>query len=352
MGMNPTDLTNENRKYTPAPSVREAKPDWSELPPALTAKIETLIGSNITDAKTAWGGYSNAFSALVQTENHKTYYIKGSHPEQMSHGAKHLAQEVWAYENCAAVQKMAPAFIGTVAEGGEDDWRLAIWQGLSRGEIRTQWRDTDYQSFAKTWQHALDGSTGNLTAAAQTNFIENIVNGKAGWRKFTTYEPRRDEFSSAFQNPEAALRWLDENIDRLTDLAKQTPQHKSIPCHFDMRSDNILFVDQTCYLIDWPNLCAAPFGYDLIYLTMELSMQGNGPAETILKRLEDALDIQIPESDVRIILSQLCGYLALQFYREVPTVMPRLRWLQRGVFQAGIDWAQTLKIISKMPEIK
>ena len=118
MGMNPTDLTNENRKYTPAPSVREAKPDWSELPPALTAKIETLIGSNITDAKTAWGGYSNAFSALVQTENHKTYYIKGSHPEQMSHGAKHLAQEVWAYENCAAVQKMAPAFIGTVAEGG------------------------------------------------------------------------------------------------------------------------------------------------------------------------------------------------------------------------------------------
>ena len=336
----------------PEPLDKEGKPSFDELPDTLIKDIESVIGAPLLDARTVWGGYSAAFSIIAETDI-GSFFIKGCHPQDMSHGAKNLEQEIFVYQNCDVLKDIAPAYIGQVEWGSEDDWRLGIWQAVPNAKIKTQWADEDYQAFVDTYKYLIGATCPVLNSAFENIFVKDIMTGQTGWYKFSTYEPRADEFAAAFENPQQAKDWLLHHLDSLIETAQKMQDHQTGILHFDIRTDNMLFDDQNrCWLIDWPNACTGPIGSDLVYLAGELSLRGNGPAKDIFEKICDLLNLKIPAEDIEINLAQLTGYCALNLYRASVDKMPRLRWLQKGMFCTLVGWMQQLEMVDSVPAFK
>lgn len=341
--------------YLQKPSDLEIKPDVGEWPAALKTDVEKQVGANITKAHIQYGGYSAAFSCIAKTEDGKTYFIKGSHPAEMSHGAKTLAQEIHIYKSVDILKEISPAFIGQAHYGGEDDWRLGIWQALQGPGIKTSWTDQDFKYFGETMKKLyteFDPDKADVLPADQTNFIKDIISGKNSWQKFTAFEDRKDQFCSIFEDQDAARAWLDSHLPQLIKDSRSPVDHFQTLVHFDLRHDNILFDEAgSALLIDWPNGCIAPAGYDLVCLSCDLMAHGNGDAWDIFKKLSDTQTLNISESDVIAILSKISGYYALNAYREIPDRLPRLRWIQKAFLYCMTEWLARLNHIDSLPRM-
>lgn len=342
-------------RFQPEPQKREVKPQFEDLPADLITKIENVIGDKITGAEMAWGGYSASFSILADTEQSGRYFIKGSHPEEMAHGFKMLQQEIQAYQNIPILKTLAPPFVGYVAKGGEDDWHLGIWRAVEGGQIKTRWSDRDLQTVGQRMAYIyknFEEQNENLLPAEETNFIQDILSGKNGWQRLDKNAERIENFCRAFHDGDAARAWLAANLDHLIDLSSgHADGHLRTLLHFDLRTDNMLFDHQDqVWLIDWPNACSGPAVYDLVYLAGELALRGNGQAGDIYQKLIGYSGLSVRKGDVKIALCQLTGYLALNFYRDVPEKLPRLRWLQGGMLFALTDWMNHLDICDSLPD--
>ncbi len=339
------------------PQKREGKPEFDDLPAALIEKIESLIGDKIIKSEMAWGGYSASFSILADTEQQGRFFIKGSHPEETAHGFKMLEQEITAYQNIDILKSISPEYIGYVSLGGEDDWHLGIWRAVPNGYIKTALQDQDLRLIAarlKFIYQNFNPESHDIHAAEDTNFIQNILSGKMGWEKFDGNIDRIENFTKGFEDEAAARSWLDKNLQNLIDLSLQkADQHMRTLLHFDLRTDNMLFDDKgQVWFIDWPNACVGPAVYDLVYLVGELSLRGNGSCADIYQKLIDYTGLSVPDRDVKIALSQISGFLALSFYRDIPEKLPRLRWLQGGMLITLSDWMNHLKMSDSLPRIR
>lgn len=341
--------------YLPKPDTHEVKPPFDALPPELKSEIEKTIGRNIERAHIIYGGYSSAFSVIAVAKDGSEYFIKGSHPGEMSHGAKTLEQEIHIYKAVSILADIAPAFIGQTEWGGEDDWRLGIWQAVAGSGIKPVWDEADFAAFGETLctlYTSFDLKTADVKNATDTNFIKDIVSGKNSWRKFNAFAPRKDEFADMFENPDAGRAWLEDHLDKFISGSQRPVQHFETLVHFDLRHDNILFDDQNqALIIDWPNGCIGPAGYDLVCVACDLMVHGNGPAWDIFEKLCAAAKLQIDSDDVIHILMKISGYYALNAYREVPEKLPRLRWLQQAFLYAMTEWLNHLKQCDSMPKI-
>lgn len=342
----------------PEPKAREDKPGFEALPPALLADIETVIGSKIIKSRMAWGGFSPAFSVCVETNNGGSFFIKGTHPEQTAHGAKMLEQEISLYKNVTALCDIAPAFHGTVALGGEDDWYLGIWEAIPGAHIIRDWDESRFDAvimrLKQLYDHDLSkGDRSFIADMTETNFIKDIVSGEMSWQKFADNPDRQTNFANMFVDPDAGRNWLLQNSEALIGLsATPARDHHHALLHFDMRADNIVF-DATgrAWIIDWPNGCYGPIGYDVIALCCNMMADCGLPAWACLQHFESTTGFHLPQRDIDIILAQTSGYYALQAYRPVPEKLPRLRWLQKSLLFAALGWLEQREITSTLPQI-
>ena len=327
--------------YHAEPRAREDKPDFTALPAALVADIEMHIGGKIIQGDIAWGGYSPAFSALITRRDGKKFFIKGSHPEHKAHGAKMLAQEMDAYRYSKGIRRVAPEFIGHVTHGSEDDWHLGIWQAIPGAHLVRQWDELSLKAVA----YALKNLYGTppepgIPPMAETNFICDITSGALGWEKFVNNPDRYAHFAAMFTDEPAARKWLDDHLPDLVEAASQpAANHDDVILNFDLRSDNIVFDDMgAAFLVDWPNACRGPAGYDIISLSANIMADCGYPAWDAQAYICKTVNINIPKADRIRILCQLSGYFALQAYRRVPDKLPRLRWMQKSMLYSLTNW--------------
>jgi|GEM_PF-884806 hypothetical protein len=342
------------RFYLPEPENREYKPVFDDLPAVLRADLETLLCSPIIKSRIAWGGFSPAFSICAHTENGQDFFIKGTHPEQTAHGAKMLDQEIHIYKTVPALKDFTPEFHGTVAYGGEDDWYLGVWDAIPGAHIICNWDTALFDSVCQILQRLYTTDTDGLTPVGDmqdTPFISDIVSGENSWAKFVGNIDRHHNFSALFTDPQAGQRWLEHNIDSLTRLsARPAENHHRALLHFDMRADNIVFdTEKQPWIIDWPNGCLGPVGYDVVPLCANIMADSGLPAWQLLDRFAIKSGLTLPDSDIDTILAQISGYFALQAYRPVPDKLPRLRWLQKSMLWSMLKWLEKRDITSSVP---
>src|SRR5436305_13735091 len=63
-----------------APQTREEKPQWSEVPPTVRAEAERRLGSRITRATRAYGGYAASATFRLVLANGKRAFFKAGYP--------------------------------------------------------------------------------------------------------------------------------------------------------------------------------------------------------------------------------------------------------------------------------
>lgn len=121
--------------------------------------------------------------------------------------------------------------------------------------------------------------------------------------------------------------WLDRNLPALRDAQRQARAGGSGIVHTDLRSDNLLFVEDRAIALDW-NLARRGDGRWDPHLTAHtVAMEGGG-----------SLDEVLPEPDPAII-AWIAGYFAARAGLPPPEGAPRVREFQRAQLEVVLPWA-------------
>lgn len=317
----------------PEPAGREDKPPAHLVPQNIIAEIEKRINAHITDITVVFGGYSPSANYKLDADNGKSYFIKGSHPGEMSHATETIRQEALTYNNINLLKNIAPHFYGTVWDGDEDGWLLGIWDFVAPADAL----DVEAIMEALVRMHMSSDNAQTLPQAEDKNYIQFFFNDDKKWRRLKDEPKTRDKFLSMFRDADQARQWFDAHIDALCRLQSRINDIGGARglMHGDLRLDNILQdKDGKTYIVDWPNACCGPLIFDLVFLAAHLSASGIMTMNDAFTLYETMGGHRFTSDDKKIMIAVVAGFFADQAYRAVPPRLPRLRWMQKTMLYA------------------
>ena len=321
----------------PEPTALEKKPSFDDMPLVVRQGIEKMRGEKIVGGQTVYGSISAAASFIVTFSSGQRWFVKGSYPGEMSHGAANLRQEVFAYRKVAFISQSSPVFYGLVQESDDSGWLLGLWEYIPAISLPPT---TDLFAFLPDF-HAAQAP---LIDMASHPFLGQMRSDEKKWRRIRDDQIVQEKFLSLFDDNKAGQLWLEKNIEKLCSLQKEaaTFSFKSGLVHGDLRRDHFLFDGEKYFLVDWPNACIGPLAFDRVFLGADLLRLGDARAKGAW---ED-------EDDCPLMGATVAGYFADQAYRAVPEKMPRLRWMQKGMLAAVLMQLSELGIIDSPPRFK
>lgn len=323
--------------------MREPKPEWSHVPEDVKQTLAARLGSPIINAGIAWGGYTPSASYLVGLADGRRVFLKGTHPEQNSHGVAAFHTEQGIYENYPLLKEVAPAYLGSVSQNG---WNFMALEAIEKGEPVLPWNAAKLDSVF---------SALNRLAAlvpAQLPELGSVMNGHAGWNDLIRDEVELAKLYQLFENPDAAREWFSQALPLFAshELRMRELGGRQQPLHVDLRSDNILMrADGRAVLLDWPNLCRGPVVYDICYFINSVVVDGYGDHEGIIAAAETVLGESFAQADWKISAAHISGYLALSCIRPEVPALPRLRGFQKKQFQVMLPWLRRLFGLKALP---
>jgi hypothetical protein len=348
------------RFIEPAPSARESKPHWSELPPALLVRLEHLLGASVIKAEIAWGGYSPSASFDLMLSDGRRVFVKGTHPGQTREGRLSLVQEIESYRQLPVLKGLAPDFIGTVEEG---DWSMLILEGVSGAEKALPWcrakLDRLAAALAAFYERARPVAAAWSRPDAYRSLTVDLADREQGWIALARSPEEQAGLLSLFTDPEAARGWLDRSLARLAELQSAAmellrPDAARAQSLFllDLRSDNLLFrPDGAPVLLDWPYVTPGPIVLDTVFFAPSVEGEGGPPAGETVALFERAMNLRFPIRDQQIALAFAAGYFADKVHRPPPLGLPRLRWVQRMQLAVCLGWAADLIGLPEPPPL-
>lgn len=318
---------------------RAAKPDFSQVPPAVLRDLCRLVqASSVTDAKTlTTAGFSVSAAFLLTFDTKDRVFVKGSHPGDQSHGAANLRGEIAALHAMLTPEVFSPPCIGMVCSDPHDDdgWWLGVWPALD--EKSTAGQDAPAAMFAllDRFQQSDVAGYDNWPIATAHPYLRLFFNDTHKWRRLAAEEQRRQAFAGCFADPAAAGAWLKESLPFFLQQ-QQSISGLSFACgpmHGDLRCDNFLFASLGAasprwWMVDWANAAEGPQVFDRAMLGASLVAAGRLKAKEAWDYMQDAT---LPSGHVATMLSALAGYFADQIYRERPQALPALRMLQAAM---------------------
>ena len=272
----------------------------------IAARVARILGWTPTEWREVRGGYTPAARYVVEAGSARAFVKVATTPVT----AMALRRESHAY---AVVQ---PAFRPRLL-GWQDDERhpiLAI-EDLSAGAWPPPWRDEQI-AVALAHIQALHASSANLPTYADRHGAR-----EPGW-------------SAVAAAPEAFLGlglvtadWLAHALPALVEAESACVMEGDAVAHWDLRSDNMAFVDGRMKLIDWSEACLSNPEVDLGAWLPSLCFEGGPQPEHFLPHA--------PE-----IAAWVSGYFAARAgLADIPDAL-FVRRVQREQLSTALPWAQ------------
>lgn len=339
----------------------EAKPQWQNVPLDLVKQIEAIIDDQIISGDICWGGYSASASFHVKTASGTSYFVKGSHDQEMAHGAKILAQEIDFYQNWSLLKEKGPKFLGSAHQEDEDGWHLGVWEYLPEAKQVSVETEEDIEKLCRAigaYHFNVKQRPAFAPKMAETQFVRNFLDTDLLWPRIYYKEEVRKEFLAAFQNPEQTQDWLIDSypalikaLSRIQYIEKNAEKRQAM-LHFDLRLDNIVSSRDDIYVIDWPNLCWGPALFDIVHLSAYISAHTSYSASQICRIYQYCHSVSYKPEDILAVIASLSGYYGQHFYKSAPEAMPRLRQMQKQIFTSLLDWFAHETAINPLPALK
>jgi hypothetical protein len=339
-------------RFTQAPPPeREGKPRWSEVPPALVAEIECILGSSILAGEIAWGGYSPSASFHLTLADGRRAFVKGTHPGQTPEGRLALEQEIDSYRELAVLRGLAPGYLGTAEQEG---WSFLILEAVTEAEKALPWSRAKLArlaaSLADFYERAQPVAMSWQRPRTHRSLTIDLTDPDSGWALLARTAEAHAGFRSLFQDPVTAGHWLDRSLPRLLalqaaagELLRPDPQRATSLIHLDLRSDNLLFRrDGTPVLLDWSYVTKGPVVLDVVFFAPSVEGEGGLPVPETVALFEQALGSPFPRRDQQIALGFAAGFFADQAWMPPIPGLPRLRWVQRMQLAVCLGWAADL----------
>jgi len=315
---------------------REDKPTWRIVPGPIKLTVADVLGSRVTRAVRAYGGYGPSATFLLTLADGRRAFFKGTYPLPAGSGVR------WTLEPEEAVfrglgqriRPWAPEYLGSVrAEGWHallleqvngihvvpwtkgKAWRAArsyaSFHAATFGRPLPDWlSSTQHRGFATYWRQLADDEEGRARLAAIAG-------------------PRRQE----------AAKWVERHADALAD-AERALWRAAEPfalLHFDTRSDNVRLEGDLLRIFDWPYACAGPAEFDAAAFAQSVAAEGGPDPEAVIGWYEEILPLR------RDVLTGAVAGIAGYFADRAPGAdvpgLPRLRFVQRIQLKASVAWA-------------
>lgn len=315
---------------------REKKPLFSTVPEHIITQLENICDGKIISATETYGGLSASAGFVLNMQDGRRFFAKGTHPLETSHGAANLLQEIAAYHSVPLLHDIAPRLIGSVTDNAEEGWLLGVWEYISpqQGSI---------PRIRHLFEKLQTAPLPSLPTAAAHNYIGFFFRDEKKWLRLRDEEKVRDKFLALFTDRKLVKHWLAESLPALCKLQAQAADICTADAllHGDLRLDNFIFGTDHDYIIDWPNACLGPRVFDRCFLGANLEGLG-------LAQVEEWVG---SDAAAPVMAAAMAGYFADQAYRTPPDAMPRLRWMQKCMLLALLKYLGRQGIIESPPEM-
>jgi hypothetical protein len=315
--------------------VREEKPAWSQVPASVRAEAERRLGSRVTRATRAYGGYAASATFRLVLANGKRAFFKAGYPLPAgSPVVLPIAQETRRYAALAPlVGRWMPKQLGAFHR---QRWDVLLMEDLGPATIppwsadKARRASRSYARFhARTLGRPLPRGLSRTRHQRFGTFWGSVGKTWELSRAATVAGRRADE----------AEEWLAVALPTLRkaerDLVRAKPPFVAL--HFDTRSDNFRLVGERLVMFDWPWACAGPAEFDVAAFAQAVAAERGPDPERVVSWYEQVLPLR--ERELSGSIAGIAGYFTFAAWRPPLEGLPRLRSVQRKQLRASVAWA-------------
>jgi len=289
--------------------------DWSDLPSAVVARIESALGSRVVRTSSQTTGFSPGLADRVVAADGSRAFVKAVSRSFAAESHRLYTREASVLRSLPPSVR-APRLITAIEV---DDWVALVIDEVAGAHPSIP--PTDDQLTA-----VLDA----VAAAPEATFMplprasDLLIDGFTLWPALL----------AAGSGP----GWVIADGPAITALAASAAQavDGTRLVHLDLRSDNVLLGDDgAAWIVDWPWAAVGAPWLDGLMMLLDARMHGGRP-ERLLRThpLFDSVD----DDDIDAVLAGLAGLFLDGSLRPPPPNLPSLREFQAREAAAALDW--------------
>jgi hypothetical protein len=270
---------------------------------SLLPRISRLIGAEVTSVRIPVGGYTPALRLVCTTARGSVFVKAGSTPLT----AGFIRREIAFY------RKATGSFLPTyLADDDHELHPLLLLEDLSKASWPPPWN-------ASAVGHVLSGIRAFHAAPFDVPSYAEAIAQEYGWREVAS-DPR-----SFLSLGLVTGAWLDGVLPKLLSAEVACVTEGNALCHFDIRSDNLCFVEDRAIFIDWNCVCRGNPSLDIGFWLPSLASENGPRPETILP-------------DAPEVAAFVSGYFAARAGQPMIPDAPHVRTVQRRQLVTALPW--------------
>lgn len=266
------------------------RPRWGDLPLAVRAAVEDLVGGSVRQASSCSGGFSPGFASRLVLADGRRCFVKAM-------DAVARPQEAEFHRAEARINAVLPATVSAPRLTGtrDGDWMILAFEDVAGAEPRQPWR---VEELARVVAAVVDRMREPAPPPAGLSRDHPRLGGWA--------ELAEDDAACA------ALRqrspWAAEHLAQLVRLEAEglaLAQGDAL-VHFDLYPHNILLTSDRVLFVDWPHARLGAAVVDLVMVLSSAAADGIDPDPVLRRQVSAAL---APARAVDAILAAHAGFL-------------------------------------------
>ncbi|GIF07486.1 phosphotransferase family protein [Actinoplanes siamensis] len=311
------------------------RPNWKDLPETLREAITLRLGSPVCAARSAGGGFTRAFAAVLETEAGTSAFVKAA--------PLHDPTSQWYAREAAVTAALPPEVTAArpIWTMTDSDWYVLCLEAVHGRIPALPWSPDDLGTTLRTWSAAATALAYPSPALLAIGLprLPDIVRDEMSW--WSLIAKRREPM------PEPARDTVAPH--RLADLAKL---ERALPdlvagdamTHGDLRLDNVM-IDSggRGWLCDWTWPCLGAPWFDTVRLLV--SAHASGLDTDAVLRAWGA-----PDDGVDGALAALSGYWLVNAGSEPSSASPHSRQHQRFSGRQALAWLAERRGWTATPE--
>ncbi len=314
----------------------EAKPSWADVPRAVKAETERVLGVSITRAARVYGGYAPSATYRMRLADGQGAFFKGVSAASNDFMRDALDTEERVYrELSAAIRPWAPEFLGALRA---EDWHALLLEDVGPPDV-PPWTARKVGDAARAFAAFHSGTLGTELPEWLPR-RELFAQLSTVWDRTAADAAELDAIASlAGARAAEARAWLDDALpvlaERAATVASAPPPHALL--YLDARADNLRWNHGRLRIFDWNWATVGPVEVDVAAFAEGIASDGGPAPERFVEEYkgyatlrEDALDSAV---------AALAGMFARGAWRPPPPDLPRIRELGRRQARACLSWA-------------
>lgn len=307
---------------------------WQDLPRPVRARIADRVGAEVIAETGATSGFSPGFASVLELGDGREVFVKAVSAEQNPHSPE-LARREIAVAAALPDDLPAPRLLWSDDDG---TWVVLGFEAVHGRSPVLPWRPDDLVrvlAAVDTLAEVTPATPHGLEPVTRT-----LADDFTGWRKLAEGPPMLLEQAAALAGEPGA--WALEHLDALIAQESRWAEAASgdTLVHGDLRGDNVILDESTCWLVDWPHAAVGAPWLDLVLMLPSVAMQGGGEPGAIFRAQRVAADVD--DDALRTVLTALAGYFAHGALQPAPPGIPNLRRFQAAQALATLDWLRSL----------